>query len=715
MIPRGYYKSDIVYIILIDEYENKLPFLYPGNINSASLDIIKFLPKNLFQLENPEYYLVNKINDTKATPYKIAFFKRSDIKEMLNFIDETRNLKVIFLEEDKDKKLESSFEEKNELLIKIVNVSKENIGNSVNALLEILTLEKNEIFGALNIENNKDSYLSIGLEISKLKHFDYFTPAKNNYLNYNNFIGNFSYQFEENDDSISKESKKAIKEKKSFNRLNLFIKQIESFNFLTKKFSGAIYPLKYSFELKPITLSLPFNNPDIFDFFPNKNNNELKKRISTIQVEQTTNFINEFAIKENENYTEEFISANAGAQFIKERLGFLDSVGFLTSSFSLSPYVRFPLLGKSIYRELSFIAPKNFHKFITLKSQNKISDTIFKIGDKISNRILSEEFKRNLSKRNSQIIGISDLPIEWININKIPLSFTHDITRLPETTYDNLIQSFVFNSVIDFEVKKDIIRRTLVIIGTEDVEFVKWRKILDRSSEEQGFLLKTCLTVKDFIHTVTEIRPDFLIIDSHAGFDEVKKQTFISLGIERLTHDDIIDNIITVPLIFLSACGTSPTYGTFNPIANAFLQMGAKSVTSTYLPIDIDSSTMVYLTILNNLNSVAEKGSFNNWLEYISYNVRSSLLHRIFAPLLDDGPEYEKKYHELIQKILFFKHRPMIFNEIQKIQKQIPGKIFNQNKSKAYEFLYYTNIGRGDLILFEKYREEFEKLNYDLG
>lgn len=292
------------------------------------------------------------------------------------------------------------------------------------------------------------------------------------------------------------------------------------------------------------------------------------------------------------------------------------------------------------------------------------------------------------------------------------MSFTHDITRLPETTHNNLIQSFEFNSVIDFEVKKDIIKRTLVIIGTEDIEFFKWRGLLNKSSKEKGFTVKSCLTVKDFVKTIQEFKPDFLIIDSHADFDTNEKRTFIRIGKEQLTHNDIIENIISIPLVFLSACGTSPTYGTFNPIANAFLQMGSKSVTSTYLPINIDSSTMVYLTILNNLDSVARKGSFNNWLEYICYNVRSSLLHRTFTPLLENYPEYEKPYHDLIQKILFFKRRPMIFNEIQKIQKQISRKIFNQNKSKAYEFLYYTNIGRGDLVLFEKYKENFEKINY---
>jgi hypothetical protein len=697
---------------MMDEYDNQLPFFIPKNVNSLSLDFIKFFPKNLFQLENPENYLINEINDIKSTPYRIAFFKRTDMEEVKKFIKRIKNLKVILLENGKDDYLKSEIERKNDFLTRIVNVDIDEFGENINSFLFNLTLEKNQIFKALKIDNKTDSYLNIKTEISKLQSFDYFTPTKNNYLIYNNIIGNFSFDYDIDENFMLEESKKAIKESKTFNRLNIYLKQIESFDFLTKYYRRSNYPLNYFFELKPITLCLPFNNPDIQDFFQNNKDKDFKRSIASIQVEQTTNYINELETKEDKNYTEEFLLAKAGAQFAKERFQFIDNIGFLTSSFNLSPYVRFPLLGKSVYRELSFIAQKNFHKFLTLKSQNKISDTIFKIGGKISNKILSEEFKKKLSKRNSQIIAISDLPIEWITINKIPLSFTHDITRLPETNYNSLIQSFVFNSSIDFEVKEDIIKRTLVIVGTVDEEFTKWRKILNKSSEENGFIIKTCLTVKDFVKTVNEFKPDFLLIDSHADFDKTKKQTFIKIGKEKLTHDDINNNNIIVPLVFLSACGTSPTYGTFDSIANAFLQMGAKSVTSTYLPIDIDSSTMVYLTILNNLNSVAKKGSFNNWLEYICFNIRSSFLHRTFTSILEDSPEYEKSYYDLIQKILLFKERPKIFNEIQKIENQIPSRIFNQNKSKIYEFLYYTNIGRGDLVLFKKYRENFEKINY---
>lgn len=713
MTSRNAFKSDIVYIVLIDEYEkNQLPFLFPQNINSSSLDCLKFFPKNLFQLENPEFYLINEINDIESKPYRISFFKRTDTTELLKFIKSTKNLKILLLEDEKDKILKSELVRQNDFLTKILNIDNSEFGNEINSLLDRLILEKNEIFGALKIKNEVSEYLSINLETSKLKTFDYFIPTKNNYLIYNNLIGNFSYKYDTEEDIVENEIKKAIKESSSFNRLNLYLKQIKSFDFLTKTYGRASFPLPYTFDVKPIIFCLPFNNPDILDFFPKNKDKDFKKRIATIQVEQTTNYINVFETNSDENITSEHITVNAGAQFIKQKFHFLDSIGFLISSFSFSPYVRLPLLGKSIYRELSFLAPQHFHKFLTLKSQNKISDTIFKIGDKISSKIFSEKFKNNLRKRNSQIIGISDLPLEWIRINKIPLSFSHDITRLPETTHNNLIQSYAFNSVLDFEVKQDIIKRTLVIVGTEDIEFKKWRNLIDESSKEKGFTIKTCLTVKDFIKTVLEFKPDFLIIDSHADFNSTNKQTFIKIGNEELTHDDIINNLIMVPLVYLSACGTSPTYGTFNPIANAFLQMGAKSVTSTYLPIDIDSSTMIYLTILNNLDSVANKGSFNNWLEYICYNVRSSLLHRTFIPLLDENPEYEKIYHDLIQKILYFKERPNIFNEIQKIQQEIPRKIFNQNKSKIYEFLYYTNIGRGDLVLFEKYKEIFKKINY---
>lgn len=710
--PKKRLEGDITYMILMDEYQDELPFMFPVNINETALDYLKFFPKNLFQFETPEHYLKYEINNIESNPYNVIFYKRSDQEEILSFLKKNHQLIIILTELPKDLKLLNNIRSIDSTLIYTINVDEESKGKEINNLLSQLINNKNTLFKNLKISNDSSENINVKIEDSLLQEYEYFLPTKNNHLVLNNIIGNFSYQDYNDKEIMAKESEKALKQKDTFNRLNLYLKQVKSLDNLTEKYKLTEPFLSYFPELKPIIISLPFNNPDIIDFLPVKNK-DVKKIIDSIQIEQTSNYINETSLSNDKKIDILFITRfKDGAEFLKQKLRFLDSIAFLISSFNFSPYVRLPILGKSLNRELSFISPKNFHKFLTMKSQFKVSDTIFKIGRNISEKTISKEFEKYIANRNSQIIAISDLPFEWININKVPISFTHDITRIPETTQNNLIHSFVFNSYLDFVITKDIIKKTLVIVGTDDIEFTKWHSILSDSSTKMGFVFEKCLSKKSFIEAIKKFNPEFLIIDSHGGFDEVKKETFIKIGTEKLTHKLIVENSIIVPLVFISACGTAPVYGTFNPIANAFLQMGSRSVTSTFLPIDIDSSTMIYLTILNNLDSTSKKGSFNNWLEYICFNIRSSFLHRTFISFIEENPEYEKKYYELIDNVLYFKKRSSVFDETIKIQNLIPRKIYKNNKSKYFEFLYYTNIGRGDLVLFEKNKEQFRKKNY---
>src|SRR5690606_22754655 len=101
------------------------------------------------------------------------------------------------------------------------------------------------------------------------------------------------------------------------------------------------------------------------------------------------------------------------------------------------------------------------------------------------------------------------------------------------------------------------------------------------------------------------------------------------------------------------------------------------------------------------LNKVSNEGTFENWLEYICYNIRSSYLHRIYAHQMLDSevdPNVEKDYHNYIQNTQNFNQRRKIFKAAKKFEKSIRKKSKKGFTPRPYEFLYYTNIGRGDLV-----------------
>lgn len=706
--------TNILYIVLIDEYELELPFVPLRNVNFNSIDYLKFLPKNLYQLYDPEFYAISEVNYLNYNPYTVAFYKRSDQQLILKLLEETKQLVIVLLEENRpeDMEFKAIIKHLNFKFVYFLNLELDESSDEAcifNLLCELTQDE--EIYSHFNIIHEYPRvFLSTDYEQNELKYHSNFLPAKTNFLTYNNYLGNFGTPDKVTSEELTDISRHAIKNQDTFERLNLFIDQLKAFDKLFSRLKLFQNFEQQRGQLNPIFFCFPFHNPDIEDFYSDKTDPIFKKVMSALRVEQSSNYVST-AIDSAENR----VLYSAGGKIMQDRMKFLDSTCFLLASFNLMPYVRLPIKGKTLYRDLSFIAPKHFHKFATLKAQLKLSDTLARIGSSISESVFSTEFSSYLAGRNSQIISVTDLPFEWLRLDNVPLSFTHDITRIPETSFNNQLVSFAINSMLDFQISEDIISKTLIVLGTDDDDFIKWHTVLFEMADEHNFILENCVSNADFMRVLKKHNPDFLIIDTHGRVNEEMKDTYLQMGSDDLTYEFIVENGISVPLVFLSACGTAPTYGTFNTIANAFLQCGSRSVTSTYIPVEVDNATMAYVGILNNLDRAAREGRFKNWLEYICYNIRSTFLHRIYAPLLLDekaDKEIKKEYFKLAQDVLVFSRRKHVFKDAERFLKSLPAKKLNILKPKAYEFLYYTNIGRGDLVLFKKHVEDFEKANF---
>ena len=84
-----------------------------------------------------------------------------------------------------------------------------------------------------------------------------------------------------------------------------------------------------------------------------------------------------------------------------------------------------------------------------------------------------------------------------------------------------------------------------------------------------GFQIKTCLNKSSFFEAIKETGPELLIIDTHGGVDETTHNSFIMMGDDIITGDDVVNSGIGPQLVFLSACNTFTTYNTINTIANS--------------------------------------------------------------------------------------------------------------------------------------------------
>lgn len=711
--------TTIQYILVSDGSPIISPILPPNAFKNSVIDFIKSSPLDILQIIDSLNYLETYYRNLWSYGYDFHIFNIADYNSLKEFINTSKQVQLFFLNGGSKKHL-ALYEElkSNKSVVRFFhfynlkeNEIKEYAVSTPIDFIQTIIQRQFDILEFLKIQNITISP-SVDLNYKDTNEFYYFTPTRINYFLLNKIIGNFgNSNLSQSDEEIitrnSEESKKAQLNKKSFERQKLFLEQIKKIDFfLSISYAkGILKPISNNEPyLSPLILVLPFHNPDLKDIYEN---NELT---SLLQVEQTENYINEVQSIEQP----ELVFGGMGIQ--RERIVYLDDVSFLHSSFTFSPVIRLPIKGKSIYRELSFLSTRAFPNLSLVKNRRKLKKTIYNFGKILVQKTIAPELERVIKKRDGQIVAISDLPIEWLLIDGIPLSFTHDICRLPETSLHGLMSFYTYNQTIEYSVPTDIIKKTLVILGSHDESFKKWHSNVYELSKEYGFFVVECNNLNDVKQAVQSIKPELLIFDCHGGYNEVERSTYLNIGNEKLDGHYVVKNKIFAPMIFLSACGTAPTYGTMNPIANAFFEVGAISVTSTYLPINIDTGAVLYIRVLNNLIYAANHTIHRNWLNFICHVIRTSSINDAYILALNKKPD--KKSDDFVLSNVYALTESMIFSKRRDLYNSLDKKISTlTNTERLYysevipEYLLYSNLGRGDLILFDKWKEDYIKLN----
>ena len=458
-----------------------------------------------------------------------------------------------------------------------------------------------------------------------------------------------------------------------------------------------------------LVISFPFYEPSILETYKNNAETKREKALAKVfSIEQSTDYQNYFEAK---NDDEGELAKIAIEEILKPKLKLLDGVMYLQSSFTFSPVMRFPIVGKSLYKELSFFNPKN-NFFNTPKSRKNRINSILKFGDKLKKLTVSDETEDYLINRQGQILAISDLPVEWLGLKSIPLSFTHDVCRIQESNYQGNFNNYSANNRFDFNVNKSTIKKTLIILSADvddkkDHEFKASYQAVIHASKTSEFNYEYCETIEQIAQAIKKYQPEFLIFDCHGNIDKEKETSYLVINGEKLYGDDIVKYNISAPIVFLSCCNSNPNYGYIHKIHDAFFQAGALTVTGTFLPISVQRGTIYYLRLLNLLKMELTKRLHKNWLSFVSQVIRSSFMHDAYIKAITKlGRNLTKEEKENLSKVMLethiFSKRREIFarflNEGVKLSEELT---FNFEDTES-EFLLYSHYGRPDLIRISK-------------
>lgn len=710
--------SEITYLQISDRAPFQSPLLPPVEFDNEVVNFISKCPMDILQLDSKDIYQEFKMS---SSLFKSINFRFIYSDYAINFIkDNLEKNKILLFLIDYQSELKTEIVEflklsNNKLwFIYFFNFNNENTSNSLLAQeihspveFMIRLIEENvEIAKVLNMPDlNLSPSMPIDLKIFNFE--DKFSISMLNTKILCDIFSNYGYENNfSNEESIALQAnlgKEAIVNKNSYNRIH---SALEIINKIDAIYYGlvkdGIKPINSQFDpiLAPLILVAPFHSPDMSKLKLNKGDDKMiNDMIGIWTSEQSNNYTFDFESK----YTPESLSL--GFSLLKRKTSSLDDLSYLHSTFTQSPILRLPLKGRSINRELSFFRPQMHASLANTKNRNKIIRTIAKLGKSLNTSLLSDKTRNFLKERNRQLILLSDLPLEWLSIEEIPLAYSHDVCRIPETSHATIMAQFMSNSTHTFEIDENIINKTIVICGSNEDSFLKWQKIALESQVELGYNFEICLSILEVKKAIEKYTPELLIFDCHGGIDESTSNTFLWVGDEELSGDEIISNNISAPLVFLSACGTSPSYGLYNSIANAFFETGTIAVTATYLPILVDSGSILYLRILHLLNHAAREGLHMNWLSFISHAIRTSQIHEAYKGLpLDSDKEINEKAL-ILTKSMDFNQRRKLYKELDETLKSLTGTA-NKFTQGVPEYLFYTNLGRADLVLFKKWNEK---------
>lgn len=552
--------------------------------------------------------------------------------------------------------------------------------------------------------------------------FPYFKPANITFFTLASALGNWGVGAFINSDlevaRMEEKSKEALadmyawsRQEKSVDILGqLYSLCFDAFRTNSGKslgFSDQNYP--------PIVVAAPYTNKDVRDLFKQMAHSEkpLQGINKVVELEETPNYC--YDVKA-EDVDRDFRKTDAFIKlFHANRLDFLDIVANLHCSFKFSPYLRLPIICKSINTELSLVGTENNRQLAYSKDRMAYDKAIHKVGETMAAKLLAPKTAKMFEKMPAQIVAMTDLPIEWMEVNGVPLGFTHDVCRMPETPSSGLLMHYGiarFNNL--YRIPEDILTKTLVVYGCREPAFKKWQDKADVYAGVLGAKTEVCRNLEEFENAVKKHKPEFMIIDTHGGADLQNHQSFIYMGNEKVYPKDIAERGICARLIFISACNTAPCYNDINTVANALLEVGASAVTSSYLPLDVMESSMLYIRILNQLNVAAKQDLHRNWLAFISHMLRTSF---IMTPLVENarkegaGPMDLGLTSKINTLSMFFKNRANIYRKL-KTGEDVDGIKYDLSQTVPH-YLMYTTIGRADLVMFESsMKERQEKSSY---
>lgn len=346
-------------------------------------------------------------------------------------------------------------------------------------------------------------------------------------------------------------------------------------------------------------------------------------------------------------------------------------------------------------------AKVNFQK----KIRNLTNSMKEEIGDKLINFISDSE----------SITLCTDTPLEWVIFNKVPLMFTHEVSKIHTTPGNQLLK--ISTNFSNFTFKHDELLRITVFRSFRETDPLKHTlehglKNFAQIDNKVTIKIVDVENEQELIEALNKVDTPILIFDCHGNHGGSDEHGWLCIGDDRVDVWNLPCNGKIPPIVILSACLTSAIGGSHASVANGLLRHGAITVLGTLLPVDaVKSSVFVgriiyrlsgYLSALKSLGV-----DYLTWRKFLSSFFRMSFCTDVLTELRDiygwlDRKQYEQVHFEANKVInmgrpdWFYVIVDKLTFETGKTRKEVEDAI---DEIGFVETMNYSQLGRPENVI----------------
>lgn len=337
-------------------------------------------------------------------------------------------------------------------------------------------------------------------------------------------------------------------------------------------------------------------------------------------------------------------------------------------------------------------------------------------------KALSDEIKSNISDQLTNLIVekfnsckiCSDAPIEWVYLGDLPLMISHEVSKIPMTPGNMLLQFSALGAPITLQAQG--LRNILVIRSFSNHDKIKnFLEIAISCFPLENGTTVEFVDVNSIAEAITALNSfdgAIVIFDCHGDHGGLTQSGWLQIGKEKLNSWELFDKARVPPIVMLSACSTSAVGGSHASVANGFLRSGALSVIGTMLPVDAAKSSAFISRIIYRLDAflpAIHKLGYNliSWRTLISLFFRMSYATDVLRQFLDvESAITIEQYTEIHSDT---NHRINLFDPswyeamLEKVSaasglpaKDLLSKIKDENP--FLETMLYCQLGRPELL-----------------